>query len=302
MNPMHPPHREEQSAPNFGPRLWKVGSRTLKFHGEACLMGIVNVTPDSFSDGGEFLDAARAVDHALQLESEGAMILDIGGESTRPGAEPVSVDAELQRVVPVIQQLRDQTDCLISIDTTKSQVAREALDAGADIVNDISGLTFDAEMPVVCANSDCGIIAMHIQGTPQTMQDDPTYDDAVAEVTAFLEGRLEALEEIGISHQRVMLDPGIGFGKTAEHNLELMQNLAALRGLGRPLLIGHSRKRFLKKVLGREVEERTAGTVGVSLALRMMGADVLRVHDVRAVHDALTAYGTVLGWGENQNG
>ncbi|MBD3676274.1 MAG: dihydropteroate synthase [Planctomycetaceae bacterium] len=259
-------------------------------------MGIVNVTPDSFSDGGDYLDPQRAVEHALQLAEEGAICLDIGGESTRPGADPVDIDEELKRVLPVIESLRPQTESLISIDTTKSQVARAALDAGADIVNDISGLTFDEEMPAVCAASDCGVIAMHIKGTPQSMQDNPTYDNVVAEVMTFLEGRLDALEAAGIEDRRVMLDPGIGFGKTAAHNLELMQNLTALRSLGRPLLIGHSRKRFLKKILGRDVEERTAGTVGVSVALRMMGADLLRVHDVRAVNDALTAYGTLLGW------
>jgi len=296
MNPMHPPQREEHIAPDFGPRIWKVGTRTLKFQGEAFLMGIVNVTPDSFSDGGDFLDPQLAVEHALRLESAGAICLDVGGESTRPGAQPVSLDEELQRVVPVIHSLRNQTECLISIDTTKSQVARAALDAGADIINDISGLTFDPEMTAVCADSDCGVIAMHIKGTPQTMQDDPTYDNVVTEVMSFLEERLNALKTAGIVKERVLLDPGIGFGKTAQHNLELMQHLTEIRSLGRPLMVGHSRKRFLKKILGREVEERTAGTVGVSVALRMLGADVLRVHDVRGVNDALTACGTLLGW------
>jgi dihydropteroate synthase len=259
-------------------------------------MGIVNVTPDSFSDGGHFLESAHAVDHALKLEADGAEFLDIGGESTRPGAEPVSVKDELKRVLPVIQGLREQTEALISIDTTKSEVAREALSAGVDIVNDISGLTFDPGMLKVCAESDCGVIAMHIKGTPQTMQDDPSYEHVVNEVSNFLVERLSALRSAGIVEERIMLDPGIGFGKSAAHNLELMQNLAEIRGLGRPLLIGHSRKRFLQKILGRDVEERMAGTVGVSIALRMLGADLLRVHDVRAVKDALMACETLMEW------
>jgi len=295
MNPMHPPHRDNPISPDFPLRNWKVGNQIFKLRGEAELMGIVNVTPDSFSDGGEFLDASQAVEHALQLESDGALILDIGGESTRPGAKPVLVEEELKRVLPVIRQLRDQTRCVISIDTTKSQVAREALQAGADVVNDISGLTFDSEMPTVCAETKCGVIAMHIRGTPQTMQDNPTYDDVVQDVKDFLSQRIIALTDAGIEEERLMLDPGIGFGKTATHNLELMQHLDQLRELKRPLLVGHSRKRFLKKILGREVEERTAGTIGVSLALRFLGADLIRVHDVRAVKDALTACKTLLG-------
>jgi dihydropteroate synthase len=257
-------------------------------------MGIVNVTPDSFSDGGEFLDPNRAVDRALQLVEDGADLLDIGGESTRPGAEAVTAKEELQRVIPVISSLRSQTDRPISIDTTKSQVAREALAAGADIVNDISALTFDAEMIPLCAENDCGVIAMHIQGTPQTMQQNPTYSDVVSEVKAFLAERLRVLEDSGIAAERIVLDPGIGFGKTAHHNLQLMRHLPDLRSLGRPILVGHSRKRFLKKILNRNVEERTAGTIGVSIALRQLGADLLRVHDVRAVKDALTAFETLV--------
>jgi len=296
MNPIHPPHRDDTGFKSFPSRLWNIGRSTLTLNGDTRLMGIVNVTPDSFSDGGDFLDPDRAVQHGLQLVSEGAEFLDIGGESTRPGAEPVGVDEELKRVIPVIQGLREKTHCLISIDTTKSQVAREALSAGADIVNDISGLTFDPQMIEVCAESNCGVIAMHIKGTPQTMQDDPVYDDVVTDVKQFLASRLSAFTSAGIAEERVMLDPGIGFGKTATHNLELMQNLTSIRALGRPLLVGHSRKRFLKQILGREVEERTAGTVGVSIALRMLGADLLRVHDVRAVKDALTACETLMQW------
>jgi dihydropteroate synthase len=255
-------------------------------------MGIVNVTPDSFSDGGKFLAQGAAVRQALQLAEDGADILDIGGESTRPGAERVSVDEELRRVVGVISELRPQTDRLISIDTTKAEVAQQALAAGADIVNDISGLTFDPAMPDVCAESDCGVIAMHILGNPQTMQNDPQYDDVVADVTIWLQQRLDDLSQRGIRAERIALDPGIGFGKTADHNVELLSGISTLRSLGRPVLIGHSRKRFLAKVLGRPVEERSAGTIGVAIAAAEQHADMLRIHDVRSTKDALLAWQT----------
>ncbi|HUG20272.1 MAG TPA: dihydropteroate synthase [Planctomycetaceae bacterium] len=278
----------------FEPLIWRFRRTKWELTGSARLMGIVNVTPDSFSDGGNFLQTERAVEHALALAEQGADVLDIGGESTRPDSEPVSVDVELNRVIPVIESLRQQTKVPISIDTTKAEVARQALAAGADIVNDISGLTFDEDMMSVCANSDCGIIVMHIRGTPRTMQDNPTYDDVVSDVRGFLSERVELMAGCGIDQERIMLDPGIGFGKTAEHNLELMRNLSELRSLGRPLLVGHSRKRFLGKILGRPVDERTAGTIGVSAALSLLGADVIRVHDVAAIRDALTAFRTLL--------
>jgi dihydropteroate synthase len=274
---------------------WKCGDRTFELGGFPLIMGIVNVTPDSFSDGGSFLEQRAAIDHALKLVEDGADILDIGGESTRPGAEPVSATEEIRRVVGVIAEVRQHTDRLISIDTTKAEVAREALAAGADIVNDISGLTFDPEIVSVCAESDCGIICMHILGTPQTMQADPHYDDVVSDVRSFLSDRLTALEESGIARERVITDPGIGFGKTAQHNVELLSNIAALRDLGRPVLIGHSRKRFLAKVLGRPVEERTSGTIGVAIAVAAQGADMIRVHDVRETRDALLAWHAITG-------
>ena len=271
-------------------RHWRFGQQDLQLGSFPLVMGIVNVTPDSFSDGGNFLAAQSAVEHALKLVEDGADILDIGGESTRPGAEPVSQDEELRRVVDVIVQLRPQTDRLISIDTTKAEVARQALAAGADIVNDISGLTFEPEIVDVCAKSDCGVICMHIQGTPQTMQDDPVYKDVVSEVCSSLFGRLTDLESRGVTPERVVTDPGIGFGKTAQHNVELLSNIARLRTLGRPVLIGHSRKRFLAKVLGRPVEERLAGTLGVAIAAASQSADILRVHDVQQIKDALLAW------------
>ena len=275
-------------------RTWHVGTERWELGRFPKLMGIVNVTPDSFSDGGQFVDVAAAVAHALRLVEEGADILDIGGESTRPGAIPVPLDEELRRVVPVIHELSRQTRVPISIDTTKAEVARQCLAAGAAIVNDISGLTFDPLMSAVCRESTCGVIVMHIQGTPQTMQLDPRYDDVVTDVRRYFSQRLEDLATAGIARERIVLDPGIGFGKTAEHNLELLSHIAEFHALGRPVLIGHSRKRFLKKVLGREVEERNAGTVGVSIALVAQGTDILRIHDVRATRDALLAWHAVM--------
>ncbi len=273
---------------------WQCSDQTIQLGGFPLIMGIVNVTPDSFSDGGNFLERNAAVDHALKLADDGADILDIGGESTRPNAERVSVDEELRRVIAVVAQVRQATDRLISIDTTKAEVARQALAAGADIVNDISGLTFEPNIVDVCAESDCGVICMHILGTPQTMQADPHYDNVVSDVCDFLSTRLNALEEAGIARDRVVTDPGIGFGKTAQHNVDLLSNIAALRDLNRPVLIGHSRKRFLAKVLGRPVEERTFGTIGVAIAVAAQGADMIRVHDVRETRDALLAWHAIV--------
>ena len=246
------------------------------------LMGIVNVTPDSFSDGGRHGTVESAVSHALRLAADGADVLDVGGESTRPGAEPVPEAEELARVVPVVQRLCGETDVPVSVDTTKAAVAAAALDAGACVVNDVSGLTWDPAMVGLSADRGCGVVAMHVRGTPRDMQDDPAYGDVVAEVRDHLAARLAACETAGIAREAVLLDPGIGFGKTAAHNLALLRGVPALRELGRPVLVGHSRKRFLKALLGREVEERTAGTVGVSVALAGLGCDWLRVHDVRS--------------------
>lgn len=274
-------------------RVWRVNGRTWSFGSLPQLMGIVNVTPDSFSDGGQYAEASVAVEHALQLVADGADILDVGGESTRPGAIPVPLEEELRRVVPVVRELARKTTTPISIDTSKAEVAWQCLAAGATIVNDISGLTFDARMQEVCRASDCGIIMMHIQGTPQTMQADPRYDNVVAELRQHFQQRLAELSDNGIDSERIALDPGIGFGKTAEHNLELLAHIDEFHQLGRPILIGHSRKRFLKKVLGREIDERSLGTVGVSIALAAQQVEFLRVHDVRATHDALLAWHAV---------
>jgi dihydropteroate synthase len=258
------------------------------------LMGIVNVTPDSFSDGGSFLHAEKAVEHALQLVNDGADLLDVGGESSRPGAAPIPTDVEMRRVLPVIHSLVRQTSVPISIDTTKASVARSALDAGAAIVNDISALTWDPSMPAVCAQAKAGVICMHCQGTPMTMQQDPHYQNVVEEVAVYLAARIRSLEEQGIDQERIVVDPGIGFGKTAAHNLEILRDISRFQAIGRPILIGHSRKGFLQKILGRPIDERLAGTIGVSVAVALAGANVLRVHDVRATRDALVACWKIL--------
>lgn len=274
---------------------WTVGNETLRRTSIPLLMGILNVTPDSFSDGGQHSGVEAAVAHGIALADAGADIIDIGGESTRPGADPVDIAEELRRTIPVIRELAGRVCIPLSIDTTKAEVARQAMDAGALIVNDISGLTFDEGMISVCCDHNAAVCAMHIKGTPQSMQDAPHYDDVVAEVCEFLHQRLQVLTSAGLKPSQICLDPGIGFGKTAEHNLQLMQALPHLRNaLSRPVLIGHSRKRFLSSVLGRSVEERLAGTLGVSIALAELGADILRVHDVRATRDALVAHATIL--------
>lgn len=280
--------------PPAQPPTWRVRGQTVLITPAPWLMGIVNATPDSFSDGGKFLESAAAVDQALSLVEDGASIIDIGGESTRPGADPVETDEELRRVIPVVEQLARQSKVLISIDTTKSRVAAEALAAGAHIVNDISGLSFDPEMPRVCAASGAGVVCMHIQGTPQTMQEDPRYCNVVSEVCQILKNRLDDFERCGISREQVVLDPGIGFGKTAAQNLELLSAIGELRAVGRPVCIGHSRKRFLKKLLGRPVDERLFGTIGVAIAVALQGAEIIRVHDVAPCRDALLACQAIL--------
>ena len=273
---------------------WTLPARDLTRNGLPLLMGILNVTPDSFSDGGLFNVVDSAVARALEMEADGAGIIDVGGESTRPGAEQVTLEEELQRTIPVIRQLSKKLQVPISIDTTKAEVARQALDAGAEIVNDISGLTFDRAMMDVCRQGDAGICLMHIQGTPQTMQQNPQYQDVVSEVIEFLQQQVDRCLMAGIPAERMCVDPGIGFGKTAAHNLELLTAVSRMqRELQRPVLIGHSRKRFLSKILGRSVEEREAGTIGVSIALAEQGVDILRIHDVRSVRDGLLAWETI---------
>lgn len=272
---------------------WQIRGGRLRLGERTFVMGIVNITPDSFSDGGKFLAVTAAVEHAIQLENEGADLLDLGGESTRPGAEPVSELEELRRVIPVVERLAGQVRIPLSIDTTKARVAREALIAGAAIINDISGLRSDPEIADVCREFGAGVICMHMQGTPQTMQQAPTYQAVVAEIAEFFRERQKSLTASGLGAEQLVWDPGVGFGKTAQHNLEILGKIGVFRELGRPVLIGHSRKRFLQKVLGKPVDERMFGTLGVSLALAAQGADIIRVHDVAAHRDALIAYRAV---------
>jgi dihydropteroate synthase len=254
-------------------------------------MGVVNVTPDSFSDGGLFLDADAAVEHGRRLAGEGADILDIGGESTRPGSDPVPEDEELRRVLPVVERLAADSDAgepRISIDTTKSAVARAALDAGASIVNDVSAFRFDPSLAAVVAESNADCCLMHMLGEPRTMQDDPRYDDVVSEVRSFLEERLAFAVSEGVEETRVWLDPGIGFGKTVEHNLELLRRLDEIVAIGRPVVIGTSRKSFLGKLAGgRDEGGRLPGTIATNVLALERGATVFRVHDVAQNADAL---------------
>jgi dihydropteroate synthase len=259
----------------------------------ARLMGIVNVTPDSFSDAGRFLSSERAIAHARELIAGGADLLDIGGESTRPGARGVGADEELARVAPVLAGLGD-VEVPISIDTSKAHVAEVALDAGAEIVNDVTALRFDPAMAGLCAARDCFVVLMHMRGTPRTMQDNPTYADVVEDVKAFLAERIEFAIGEGIAEERIWVDPGIGFGKTMRHNLELLHRLRELRDLGRPIVIGTSRKRFIGTITGREVDDRLGGTIATNVLAMQAGAEVLRVHDVREVREAMVVAEAVL--------
>jgi dihydropteroate synthase len=257
------------------------------------LMGVVNVTPDSFSDGGLYLDADAAIEHGRELAEQGAEILDVGGESTRPGAGEVGVEEELARVEPVVDGLRRAAT--VSIDTSKAAVAEAALDVGATIVNDVTALRRDPEIAALCAGRGAGLVLMHMQGDPRTMQENPSYDDVVDDVKAFLVERLEAAVAAGVVEERIWLDPGIGFGKTLEHNLELLGRLGELRELGRPLVLGTSRKSFLGKIDGSEVGDRLGGTIASSVLAAAEGADVLRVHDVAEAAQAVRVASAILG-------
>jgi dihydropteroate synthase len=258
----------------------------------ARLMGIVNVTPDSFSDGGLYLDPGRAVEHGRSLVAQGADLLDVGGESTRPGAEAVDAERELDRVLPVIEGLAGSVP--ISVDTSKAPVAEAAIAAGAAVVNDVTALRAEPELAGVCAEAGVEVCLMHMQGDPRTMQENPTYDDVVEDVRAFLAERVEAAVSAGIAEQRIWVDPGIGFGKTVEHNLELLRRLGELRELGRPILIGTSRKSFIGKLTGAPVERRLGGSIASSVLAWANGAEVLRVHDVGEVREAIVVAGAIL--------
>ncbi len=261
----------------------------------AKLMGVVNVTPDSFSDGGLYLAPEAAITHGHELTAQGAAILDVGGESTRPGAEPVAEAEELTRVVPVVEGLAGG-EAMISVDTSKAAVAAAALDAGAAVVNDVTALRGDPAMAALCAERGATVVLMHMRGSPRTMQDAPVYDDdVVVEVRDFLAARLEFATSAGIDAEKVWLDPGIGFGKTAEHNIELLRRLPELAELGQPLVVGTSRKSFLGSVDGSPAGERLGGTIATAVLAAASGADVLRVHDVAEIRQALSVAGAVRG-------
>ena len=259
---------------------WTVRDFVFKFPRPMVVMGVVNTTPDSFSDGGHFLDTDMATEHGLRLADEGAEIIDIGGESTRPGSEPVSATEELRRVVPVIERLAKRCGAVISIDTQKPTVARAALDAGASIVNDIAANRESPEMWQIVAEAKAGYICMHMQGTPQTMQAEPHYDDVLREVGDFFSERLARLAEQGVSGEQVALDPGIGFGKELKHNIKLLSGIHELIMSGRPLLIGASRKSFIGKLLGTPSNERLPASLACAVFAATKGAHVVRVHDV----------------------
>jgi dihydropteroate synthase len=243
-------------------------------------MGVLNVTPDSFSDGGRYLDKGKAVERALEMVEEGADIIDVGGESTRPGADEVDVEEEMRRTVPVIEELRSRLDVPISIDTRHHQVAQEALEAGAQIINDVSGLQ-DRNMIELAARRGAGVVMMHMLGEPQTMQDQPTYDDVVGDISLFLEERMQRAREGGVDPARILLDPGLGFGKSLDHNLQIVVRLREFRCLGRGMLVGASRKSFIGKVLGQEVTGRKEGSLAIASIAIMNGASVVRAHDVK---------------------
>lgn len=266
---------------------WKLKTTTLNFTAKRpAIMGIVNVTPDSFSDGGRHNDTESAVAHALQLVEQGADILDVGGESTRPYSDPVSVEDELQRTIAVVTAIAKETHIPISIDTSKPAVARQAIDSGAQIINDVTGLQ-DPEMVRVAVESGAGVCAMHMQGTPQTMQDKPQYENVVHEILDYLMQRKQQLIQHGIQPERICLDPGIGFGKTHQHNLELLAKVQRFHETDCPILVGHSRKGFIKKFSDDQTPQRVPGTLAVSLWLAQAGVQVIRVHDVLETRQAL---------------
>jgi dihydropteroate synthase len=263
-------------------RLWKIGDKIIDLSKRGMMMGVLNVTPDSFSDGGEFCGTDAAISRGIEIASQGADIIDIGGESTRPGADPVSVKEELNRVIPVIEKLRAKIDIMISIDTSKSEVASAALNAGASIINDVTAGRGDEKMLPLAATRKAALVLMHMQGEPRTMQKNPQYDDVVREVADFFRQRYARAIECGVDPMRLAFDPGIGFGKTLEHNLSLLKNLNQLRAHDRPLAVGVSRKSFLGKLVdSSEMSDRLAPTVALTSILRARGADILRVHDVK---------------------
>lgn len=275
-------YRFEAKGSHFviGPRIW--------------LMGVLNVTPDSFYDGGRFFDKGKAISRALELAAQGIDILDIGGESSRPGSEPIPAEEELKRVLPVIKSIRPRVKCLLSIDTTKAIVAKAALEEGVEIINDISALRADPEMSQIVARSQAGVILMHMKGTPKTMQLNPHYQDVISEINSFFQERMTAAQEKGIKAEQIILDPGIGFGKRFEDNLRLINELDAFLSFGRPLLVGISRKSFIGQILNLPPEERLEGTIASAIISFLRGASILRVHDPVAINRAITVAKAIL--------
>jgi len=263
--------------------------RTLDLS-EPVIMGIVNVTPDSFSDGGQFFNTTAALNHAMQLLDDGATILDIGGESTRPGAPDVSLEDELQRVIPIIKAISEQSDCIISIDTSKAEVMRQAIEAGADIVNDVRALQEDDALAVVAQYPDVAVCLMHMQGQPRSMQNDPHYDDLASEINDFFNQRIAACETAGIKQSQLILDPGFGFGKTLKHNYQILAQFNDYAQFGLPLLAGLSRKSMIGNLLNRDTENRLAGSLAGALIAAQNGAHIIRVHDVKETADVLGVY------------
>lgn len=263
--------------------------RTLDF-AEPVIMGIVNVTPDSFSDGGQFLNITAALSHAMQLLDDGATILDIGGESTRPGAPDVSLEDELKRVIPIIKAIRKQSDCVISIDTSKAEVMRQAIEAGADIVNDVRALQEPGAIDVVAQFPEVAVCLMHMQGQPRSMQHAPHYNDLAGEINDFFSQRIAACEAAGIKQSQLILDPGFGFGKTLKHNYQILAQFNDYAKLGLPLLAGLSRKSMIGKLLNRDTDDRLAGSLAGALIAAQNGAHIIRVHDVKETADVLGVY------------
>ena len=261
--------------------ILRCGNQTFDFAERTYVMGILNITPDSFSDGGRFLNHSEALDHAKQMVDEGADIIDVGGESTRPGAQPASLEEEYGRVIPFIEKLASQVEVPISIDTTKAEVAKDALEAGAAIINDISALRFDPQMASLASEQGVPVVLMHMRGTSETMQHHLVYDSLISEIYSFLKERIEYAESVGIDSQKIIIDPGIGFGKSVpDGNLSIIKNLLSFKDLGKPILVGTSRKAFIGNVLNLGVEEREEGTAAtISLAISN-GAHIVRVHDV----------------------
>ncbi len=259
------------------------------------IMGILNVTPDSFSDGGKYFDADHAVRHAQEMVSSGADIIDIGGESSRPGSEAISASEELRRVLPVVKAVKNVLDIPISVDTRKSEVAREVLSAGADYINDITALRGEAAMAGVIAEFNAGVVLMHMRGEPRHMQEDPEYGDVIAEIIAYLRESIDIAECAGISPDKIVVDPGIGFGKTLEHNLLILRELPRLRSLDKPLLVGSSRKSFIGEITGKKPDARIFGTAASVAVCALSGVDIVRVHDVDEMMDVIKVIDAIQG-------